>query len=98
MRVRITVLLLAVIIFCAAVAAAAGEVSGSKKTTVMIYMCGSDLEAKNFQGTSAIRSINDASRDTEHMMFQRLRLWNWAGGTRLKRITLRDAAWASRKR
>ena len=67
MRVRITVLLLAVIIFCAAVAAAAGEVSGSKKTTVMIYMCGSDLEAKNFQGTSAIRSITDASRDTEQV-------------------------------
>ena len=39
------------------------ETSSKKKATVMIYMCGADLESKNFQGTKTLASINSTGFD-----------------------------------
>ena len=66
MRFRITVLLL-IVALVAIAAVAGGEAAGSKKTTVMIYMCGADLEAKNFQGTSTMRDINGSGINKEQV-------------------------------
>ena len=43
---------------------AAGAESG-KKVTIMVYMCGADLERDNLQGTNNIRVISAASQSPE---------------------------------
>ena len=50
------------ILTCLAIPAMA-ETSSRKKVTVMIYMCGADLESKNFQGTKTLAEINSTGFD-----------------------------------
>lgn len=66
MRFRIGVLLL-IITLVAVAAVAGGEAAGSKKATVMIYMCGADLEAKNFQATGNMGDINRTGLNKEQV-------------------------------
>ena len=66
MRLKIILLLLIVALISVA-AVAAGEPSEGKKTTVMIYMCGADLEAKSFAGTRTFKTIYDTKPNLEQV-------------------------------
>ena len=67
---------------------AAGAESG-KKVTIMVYMCGADLERDNLQGTNNIRAIS-AAVNTETMNTVALLGGTtvWGGGYDPTKLTL----------
>ena len=58
---RIISALLCLMLIVGMMAGAAALAEPTRKATVMIYMCGADLESKNRQGTSTMNEINRAS-------------------------------------
>ena len=68
MRFRITAMLLILALICTAAGTAAGEEnSGIKKATVMVYLCGADLEADSFMATQTIANIHASKLNREQV-------------------------------
>ena len=89
---RLLSLILAVAL-AAGLMAAAEASAPVKKATVMIYMCGTDLESKNHQGTSTLTEINRTSGiDTDEVNAVALLggSASWALGYDAQKLTLAE--------
>ena len=87
----ISLMLVLILVLTIAVPAVSAAGEGSlKKATVMIYMCGADLESKHHQGTSTLTDINRGSgmnRDEVNAVAVLGGSASWALGYDAKKLT-----------